>query len=114
MSYEELQLILSLRYKPGETWGTVFGGLGPSMEECRAECVAMSLCPDYGILEIFGFGNGKEDLHGVAGDVLYVCYLQMARAGIAALQFWDPNSRKHGQAHMKARVCIHASCAESG
>ncbi|EGP91460.1 uncharacterized protein MYCGRDRAFT_66700 [Zymoseptoria tritici IPO323] len=97
---------ISSWYKPGETWGTVFGGLGPSMEECRAECVAMSLCPDYGILEIFGFGNGKEDLHGVAGDVLYVCYLQMARAGIAALQFWDPNSRKHGQAHMKARFAI--------
>lgn len=47
-------------YKPGETWGTVFGGMGPTYEECRAECVAMSLCPDYEILQIFGFGNGKE------------------------------------------------------
>lgn len=47
-------------YKPGETWGSVFGGVGPSYEECRAESVAMSLCPDYGILKIFGFGNGKE------------------------------------------------------
>lgn len=47
-------------YKPGETWGTVFGGLGPSYEECRAECVAMSLCPDWDILKIFGFGNGQE------------------------------------------------------
>lgn len=47
-------------YKPGETWGTVFGGMGPTYEECRAECVAMSLCPDYAILKIFGFGDGKE------------------------------------------------------
>jgi dipeptidyl-peptidase-3 len=47
-------------YKPGETWGSVFGGMGPSYEECRAECVAMSLCPDYGILQIFGIGDGKE------------------------------------------------------
>lgn len=30
----------------------------------------------------------------------------MARAGIAALQFWDPNSRKWGQAHMQARYAI--------
>ena len=74
--------------------------MGPSYEECRAECVAMSLCPDWGILKIFGIGNGEEDIHGMAGDVLFVCYLQMARAGIAALQFWDPNSRKWGQAHM--------------
>ena len=51
---------ISSYYKPGETWGTVFGGIGPSYEECRAEAVAMSLCPDYEILKIFGFGNGKE------------------------------------------------------
>ncbi|KAK5690897.1 hypothetical protein LTR97_012060 [Elasticomyces elasticus] len=93
-------------YKPGETWGSVFGGMGPSYEECRAESVAMSLCPDYGILEIFGFGNGKQDINGEAGDVLYVCYLSMARAGIAALQYWDPNSRKWGQPHMQARFAI--------
>ncbi|KAK0335944.1 hypothetical protein LTR91_023132 [Friedmanniomyces endolithicus] len=93
-------------YKPGETWGSVFGGMGPSYEECRAESVAMSLCPDYGILKIFGFGNGEEDINGVAGDVMYVCYLSMARAGIAALQYWDPNSRKWGQPHMQARFAI--------
>ncbi|KAK3115789.1 hypothetical protein LTR53_004520 [Teratosphaeriaceae sp. CCFEE 6253] len=93
-------------YKPGETWGSVFGGMGPSYEECRAESVAMSLCPDYEILAIFGFGDGTEDIQGQAGDVLYVCYLQMARAGIAALQYWDPNARKWGQPHMQARFAI--------
>ncbi|KXT06498.1 hypothetical protein AC578_6077 [Pseudocercospora eumusae] len=101
-------------YKPGETWGTVFGGMGPSYEECRAESVAMSLCPDYSILQIFGFGDGKEDINGVAGDVLFVCYLQMARAGVAALQFWDPNSRKWGQAHMQARFAILQVFLEAG
>ncbi|KAF2764621.1 dipeptidyl-peptidase III [Teratosphaeria nubilosa] len=93
-------------YKPGETWGSVFRGMGPSYEECRAESVAMSLCPDYKILQIFGLGDGTEDINNKAGDVLYVCYLQMARAGLAALQFWDPNSRKWGQAHMQARFAI--------
>ncbi|GAB7350859.1 hypothetical protein MBLNU459_g1385t2 [Dothideomycetes sp. NU459] len=93
-------------YKPGETWGTVFGGMGPSYEECRAECVAMALCPDFGILEIFGFGDGKEDINGKAGDILYAAYLSMARAGVAALQFWDASSRKWGQAHMQARHAI--------
>lgn len=47
-----------------------------------------------------------QDINGKAGDVLFVIYLQMARAGITALQFWDPNSRKWGQAHMQARFAI--------
>lgn len=74
----------------------------------------MSLCPDYKILSIFGFGDGSEDINGVPGDVLYVCYLQMARAGVAALQFWDPNSRKWGQAHMQARFAILQVFLEAG
>nr|POE50155.1 dipeptidyl peptidase 3 [Quercus suber] len=97
---------VSTWYKPGETWGSVFGGMGPSYEECRAESVAMSLCPDYSILQIFGFGDGTESASGPAADVLYICYLSMARAGITALQFWDPASRKWGQAHMQARFAI--------
>lgn len=93
-------------YKPGQTWGSVFGPLAASYEECRAECVAMALSCDFGILRIFGFGDGTPDLHGPAGDVLYAAYLSMARAGVAALEFWDPKSRKWGQAHMQARFSI--------
>jgi len=84
----------------------------------------MVLCPDWSILKIFGFGNGEEvlqpklshcrpqeltghqDINGEAGDILYACYLSMARAGVAALQFWDKNSSKWGQAHMQARHAI--------
>lgn len=84
-------------YKPGETWGTVFGGMGPSYEECRAESVAMVLCTDFSILHIFGIGDGTEDMDGPAADVMYIAYLSMARAGVNALQFWDPASRKWGE-----------------
>lgn len=97
---------VSTWYKPGQTWGSVFGATAASYEECRAECVAMALSCDFDILGIFGFGNGSEDINGEAGDVLYTAYLQMARAGIAALEFWDPKSRKWGQAHMQARFSI--------
>jgi dipeptidyl-peptidase-3 len=31
----------------------------------------MALCCDFSILKIFGFGDGKEDLEGEAGDVLF-------------------------------------------
>ncbi|KAH7046776.1 peptidase family M49-domain-containing protein [Macrophomina phaseolina] len=93
-------------YKPGQTWGSVFGPVAASYEECRAECVAMALSCDFDILKIFGFGSGETDINNEAGDVLYAGYLSMARAGVAALEFWDPKSRKWGQAHMQARYSI--------
>jgi dipeptidyl-peptidase-3 len=66
----------------------------------------MALSCDFAILKIFGFGDGKEDINGDAGDVLYAAYLSMARAGIASLEMWDPKSRKWGQAHSQARFSI--------
>ncbi|KAF2131631.1 dipeptidyl-peptidase III [Dothidotthia symphoricarpi CBS 119687] len=93
-------------YKPGQTWGSVFGAFAASYEECRAECVAMALSCEFPILQLFGFGDGTPDMASEAGDVLFTAYLQMARAGIAALEFWDPKSRKWGQAHMQARFSI--------
>ncbi|KAJ5655589.1 Dipeptidyl-peptidase 3 [Penicillium longicatenatum] len=93
-------------YKPGQTWSSVFGAIAGSYEECRAECVAMVLGCDFEILKIFGFGNGVEDMSSEAGDVLFAAYLQMARAGLVALEFWDPKTQKWGQAHMQARYSI--------
>jgi dipeptidyl-peptidase-3 len=84
-------------YKPGQTWGSVFGSIAASYEECRAECVAMALSCEFTILKVFGFGNGEVDMDGEAGDVLYAAYLSMARAGVASLETWDPKSRKWGQ-----------------
>ncbi|PWY93815.1 dipeptidyl peptidase [Aspergillus sclerotioniger CBS 115572] len=101
-------------YKPGQTWGSVFGALSSSYEECRAECVAMVLSCDFSILKLFGFGDGKEDLGSDAGDVLFAGYLQMARAGLVALEFWDPKTQKWGQAHMQARYSILRTFLEAG
>lgn len=66
----------------------------------------MALSCEFPILQLFGFGDGNIDIDGPAGDVLYTAYLSMARAGIVALEFWDPKSRKWGQAHMQARFSI--------
>ena len=101
-------------YKPGQTWGSVFGSTASSYEECRAECVAMALSCDFSILAIFGFGTGHQDLLGPAGDVLYTAYLQMARAGVVALELWDPKSRKWGQIHMQARFAILRTFLDAG
>lgn len=101
-------------YKPGQSWGSVFGAIASSYEECRAECVAMALSCDFEILKIFGFGDGKEEISNEAGDVLYASYLSMARAGVAALEYWDPKSRKWGQIHMQARFAILRTFLDAG
>ena len=106
-------------YKPHETWGSVFGPLASSYEECRAECVAMALSCDFNILGIFGLDNDNDDkstpnLHSKAGDVLYASYLSMARAGLLALEHWDPTSEKWGQIHMQARYSILKTFLEVG
>lgn len=98
-------------YKKGETWGSLFGAIAGSYEECRAEAVAMYLATDASLLKIFGHGeNGPEN----GADVLYIAYLQMARAGIVALEFWDPKSEKWGQPHMQARFSILKTFLEAG
>jgi dipeptidyl-peptidase-3 len=57
----------------------------------------MALACDFSILKIFGFGDGKPDMDGEAGDVLYAAYLSMARAGIASMEMFDPSKGKWGQ-----------------
>ncbi|PYH41814.1 dipeptidyl peptidase 3 [Aspergillus saccharolyticus JOP 1030-1] len=101
-------------YKPGQTWGSVFGAVSSSYEECRAECVAMVLSCDFDILKLFGFGDGQVDLTSAAGDVLFAGYLSMARAGLVALEFWDPKTQKWGQAHMQARYSILRTFLDAG
>ncbi|KAF8540010.1 peptidase family M49 [Trichophaea hybrida] len=98
-------------YKAGETWGSVFASIAASYEECRAECVAMYLGGEKDLLEIFGF---KDDTEKKADDVLYVEYLNMARAGLLALEFWDPKFGKWGQGHMQARFSILKTMLSAG
>ena len=105
---------ITTHYAPDETYSSLFGNLASSYEECRAECVAMALSCDFEILKIFGFGNGEIDLNSKAGDVLYTSYLSMARAGIMALEYWDPKSRKWGQIHMQARFGILRTFLDAG
>ncbi|KAL4963206.1 dipeptidyl-peptidase III [Aspergillus stella-maris] len=105
---------VSTWYKPGQTWSSVFGAIASSYEECRAECVAMVLGCDFSILKIFGFGDGTTDINNEAGDVLFAAYLQMARAGLVALEFWDPKTKKWGQAHMQARYSILRTFLDAG
>ncbi|KAI8342803.1 peptidase family M49-domain-containing protein [Chlamydoabsidia padenii] len=95
-------------YKPGQTFNSVFGSIASSYEECRAECIALVLSPDEDILDLFGYKDQQAE------DIYYVMYLNMARAGLAALEYYDPVAKKWGQAHMQARYAITRVLMEAG
>lgn len=66
-------------YKPGETYGSRVGPCSSSMEECRAESVALYLASNRDILNIFAY-NSDED----AENLIYYTFLVMARAGVVS------------------------------
>ena len=71
------------------------------MEECRAEAVGIVLCVEESVWRIFHLGDAAA-----CADVVYVNWLNMARAGLLALQFYNPATGAWGQAHMQARFAL--------
>ena len=61
----------------------------------------MFLLTNKKILDIFGFHDVESQ-----DKVIYAGYLQMARAGLLALEYWNPKTGKWGQPHMQARFSI--------
>lgn len=47
-------------YKPKETWGSVFGKLAPTVEECRAFLFAYYFIDNKDILSIFGYDENSS------------------------------------------------------
>lgn len=95
-------------YKPGQSYGGVFGDIASSMEECRAECVSLVLSDAPGVQRLFGF-EGKD-----AADSVYLAWLGMCQMGLKALEVYDPVQRRWGDAHSRARFAILRTCIEAG
>ncbi|MEZ6194726.1 MAG: dipeptidyl peptidase 3 [Planctomycetota bacterium] len=95
-------------YKPGDNWGTVFNTISSSFEECRAEAVGLHLCLEPEVLKIFGH-EGQE-----AEDIIYINWLNMARAGISGLTFYTPEGARWRQAHMQGRFALMQVMREAG
>ncbi|KAF8365301.1 dpt-1 [Pristionchus pacificus] len=95
-------------YEPGETWGGLFGQLASAYEECRAEAVGYVLCCDADILRIFGHDGEFGQL------IKYVNWLSEIRAGLLALEFYNADQQKWGQAHCWARYVLTKVVLEAG
>jgi dipeptidyl-peptidase III len=88
---------------------TFAGPLASTMEECRAEAVGLVLCPQPEVLRIFGHADAAE-----AEEIVYANWLNMARAGLLALQYYTPAAKAWGQAHMQARHALLRVMLEAG
>ncbi|CAL1276519.1 unnamed protein product [Larinioides sclopetarius] len=95
-------------YENGETYGSVFGSIGSSYEECRAECVALYLVDVPEILKIFSY-EGEE-----AEIIVYTVWLSMLLSGIGGLQMYNPKTETWLQAHSQARYVILQVLLECG
>ncbi|KAJ3093338.1 hypothetical protein HK100_006674 [Physocladia obscura] len=96
-------------YKPGQTWGSQFGAIASTYEECRAECVSMALCVDREILSIFHITSDED-----VSDSIFTNYIIMARVGLASLEVYEPKNARWGQAHMQARYGILRTLINAG
>lgn len=95
-------------YNYNETWDSKFSTIASTYEECRAECVGIYLCLSADALRIFGHTEDTAD------DIIYVNWLNMARAGLLALEFYSPETQAWRQAHMNARYVILRVMLEAG
>ena len=95
-------------YETGESYQTKFTSLGSAYEECRAETVAVFLCLNDDILDIFNVPDEDKE------DVKYILWLDMLFAGLKGLETYQLKQRQWGQAHSQARFVILQVALEAG
>jgi dipeptidyl-peptidase-3 len=87
-------------YEEDETFQQVFGGFGPSFEECRAETTSLYLAFRDEVLEMYGIPPEKRKVFKLCAA------LDMLHAGIKTLTCYAPDVVQWKQAHARARFGV--------
>ncbi|KAK4060263.1 uncharacterized protein Triagg1_10813 [Trichoderma aggressivum f. europaeum] len=90
-------------YLPGQTWGSVFGKLAGTVEECRAILMSEYLMDNKHLLSIFGYTDSSSI---TAEDLLYATYLNIGVDGLQALEHYNLQDQAWGQVHHQAHFSI--------
>ncbi|ELP92790.1 dipeptidyl peptidase III, putative [Entamoeba invadens IP1] len=91
-------------YIDEQKYDSVFGGLGSSLEECRAETAGLYLTYDKTVGEILKLSDDEK----------YANWLSEMRSGIVGMKFYNPETKKWGQAHCQARFALYKTVEKSG
>lgn len=95
-------------YKYGETWGTKFGRLASSYEECRAESIALYYACCREVVKIFGIDESSFL------DNLKTQWLAMMVGAIRGSVTYNQEEKTWLQAHSQARFVIYKVLKEAG
>lgn len=87
-------------YTEGQTYYSVFGDISNDYEECRAESIALFLCSEPNILEIFecSISDYKK--------IILTNWIMMLHEGLCGLEQYNPLTGQWMQSHSRARFGI--------
>ncbi|KAM3507740.1 hypothetical protein MY11210_007020 [Beauveria gryllotalpidicola] len=102
---------VDLHYLPSQSWGSVFGKLAGTVEECRAILISEYLMDNKQLLEIFGYTDTSEI---TADELLYATYLNIGVDGLQALQHYSFENQAWGEPHHQAHFSIFKYLLQDG
>ncbi|KAM3546936.1 hypothetical protein ARSEF1564_000249 [Beauveria bassiana] len=102
---------VDLHYLPSQSWGSVFGKLAGTVEECRAFLISKYLMDDKQLLEIFGYTDSSDI---TADKLLYATYLNIGVDGLQALQHYSFENQAWGGPHHQAHFSIFKHLLQDG
>ncbi|KAH6715961.1 peptidase family M49-domain-containing protein [Leptodontidium sp. MPI-SDFR-AT-0119] len=95
--------VVTSHYLHGQTWGSVFGKLAGTVEECRAILMSEYFMDNKDLLGIFGYTDSSNI---TAEDLLYATYLNIGVDGLQALEHYGFQDQAWGQVHHQAHFSI--------
>ncbi|CAJ0572889.1 unnamed protein product, partial [Mesorhabditis spiculigera] len=95
-------------YDQYEHYESVFRAIAKAYEECRAGAISLLLSCEAEVYRICGYDSALAD------KIKYVIWLTEIRAGLMALESYNVDQKKWGQADCHARYVLTRVCLEAG
>ncbi|CAD8147171.1 unnamed protein product [Paramecium octaurelia] len=89
-------------YNPGEQWHGKFGEFSGAMEECKADATALYLTTYDDVVKLLLPNRSEEERR----EIVFAGWIFIVHRAIQGLEFYNPEQKKWGQAHVLSRNAI--------